>query len=42
MIFKDVLIDLITEYLGDCSKAGQKWPVRVSDYADAVAGNRKL
>jgi hypothetical protein len=38
----DVLIDLITEYLGNCMKAGTKWPVRVTSYAESVAGNRKF
>lgn len=38
----DVIIDLITEYLGDCKKAGERWPDRVSGYARNVANDRKI
>merc|ERR1712109_323975 len=33
---------LITEYLGDCRIGGKRWPVRVSDFADAIEGDRTV
>jgi len=36
------LTALITEYLGGCRIGGKRWPVRVSEYADAVEGDRTL
>jgi len=31
---------LITEFLGNCRIGGKKWPMRVSDFADKVEGDR--
>merc|ERR1711990_395357 len=38
----EALTALITEFLGGCRIGGKRWPVRVSDYADAVEGDRTL
>jgi hypothetical protein len=38
----EALSALITEYLGNCRVGGEKWPVRVSEYADDVEGDRTL
>jgi len=38
----EALSALITEFLGGCRIGGKKWPVRVSDYADNVEGDRTL
>ena len=33
---------LITEFLGNCRVGGQKWPVRVTQFGEAVEDDRRL
>jgi len=33
---------LITEFLGNCRVGGKKWPIRVTEFGQAVESDRRL
>ena len=41
-LFQNALSALITEFLGNCRIGGKRWPVRVTEYANNVEGDRTL